>query len=498
MAVLPSGVRLDWYHEQSWLKVEGMISPRNSLRRLLMLIVWSGLFSPVFATAGDAVRLEIKGAIGPATADYIAKGIAHAQDQNATLIVLEMDTPGGLDSAMRAIIKDILASPIPVVTYVSPEGSRAASAGTYILYASHVAAMAPATNLGAATPVQIGGGGSPLPGQQPAPEDTEQTSDGNGKNEQAATDSESAEPALEGTAMERKAINDAVAYIRGLAEMRGRNADWAERAVREAASLSAEQAQAQNVIDLVAESIDELLTAIDQRSVRVNDKDMVLETADLELESFEPDWRTKLLAVITDPTVAYMLMLAGIYGLLFEGYNPGALVPGVVGAICILLALYAFQVLPVNYAGLALILLGLVLMISEAFVPSFGALGLGGVVAFVFGSIILFDHEVPGFQVARSLIISIAAVASLLLLGLLTMFARMRLRPVVTGMEEMIGSIGEAMEDFVGDGRIFVHGERWQAQTEVAIRKGDAVKVTRVDGLTLGVEPVAADQAKQN
>ncbi len=475
-----------------------MMSARNSLRRLL-LVVWSSLLIPALATAGDAVRLEIKGAIGPATADYIAKGIAYAQDQNATLIILEMDTPGGLDSAMRAIIKDILASSVPVATYVSPEGSRAASAGTYILYASHIAAMAPATNLGAATPVQIGGGGSPLPGQQPAPEGKEPAAGGDGADEEKApTDAESTAPTLEGTAMERKAINDAVAYIRGLAEMRGRNADWAESAVRDAASLSAEQAQEQNVIDLVANSIDELLAAIDQRRVRVGDEDVVIETTDLELDAFEPDWRTKLLAVITDPTVAYLLMLAGIYGLLFEGYNPGALVPGVVGAICILLALFAFQVLPVNYAGLALILLGLVLMISEAFVPSFGALGLGGVVAFVFGSIILFDHEVPGFQVARSLIISIAVVASLLLLGLLTMFARMRLRPVVTGMEEMIGSVGEAMEDFIGDGRIFVHGERWQAQTDVAIRKGDAVKVTRVDGLTLGVEPVATDLAQQN
>ncbi|NND37397.1 MAG: nodulation protein NfeD [Gammaproteobacteria bacterium] len=437
---------------------------------------------------GTAVRLEVKGAIGPATSDYVIKGIDYADEIDANLIVIEMDTPGGLDSAMRDMIKAILNSDIPVVTYVSPSGSRAASAGTYLLYASHIAAMAPATNLGAATPVQIGGGeqpsspfGTPEPKEQPKSDDAEDESPDAG---------EEAPAPLQGTAMERKAINDAVAYIRGLAELRGRNADWAEKAVREAASLSAEEALEQNVIDVVAASLDELLDAIDGRMVRVLDADEEIDSDEIEVETFEADWRTKLLATITDPNVAYLLMLAGIYGLLFEGYNPGAIVPGVVGAICLLLALFAFQVLPVNYAGLALILLGVMLIVAEAFVPSFGALGLGGVAAFVFGSIILLDTDVPGMQIARSLISGVALLASSLLLLLVYMLMRMRRRPAVSGMESMLGQLAEALEDFDEHGQVFVHGERWLANTTVPVRKGDQVRVDSIDGLHLEVSPV--------
>ncbi|MBT8444292.1 MAG: nodulation protein NfeD, partial [Gammaproteobacteria bacterium] len=402
--------------------------------------------------------------------------------------VIEMDTPGGLDSAMRDMIKAILNSDIPVVTYVSPSGSRAASAGTYLLYASHIAAMAPATNLGAATPVQIGGGeqpsspfGTPEPKEQPKSDDAE---------DESPDAVEEAPAPLQGTAMERKAINDAVAYIRGLAELRGRNADWAEKAVREAASLSAEEALEQNVIVVVAASLDELLDAIDGRMVRVLDADEEIDSDEIEVETFEADWRTKLLATITDPNVAYLLMLAGIYGLLFEGYNPGAIVPGVVGAICLLLALFAFQVLPVNYAGLALILLGVMLIVAEAFVPSFGALGLGGVAAFVFGSIILLDTDVPGMQIARSLISGVALLASSLLLLLVYMLMRMRRRPAVSGMESMLGQLAEALEDFDEHGQVFVHGERWLANTTVPVRKGDQVRVDSIDGLHLEVSPV--------
>jgi membrane-bound serine protease (ClpP class) len=438
------------------------------------------------ATSGSAVRLEIKGAIGPATSNYIVKGIEHAEATNARLVILEMDTPGGLDSAMRDIIKAIIGSSVPVATYVSPGGSRAASAGTYILYASHVAAMAPATNLGAATPVQIGGGGPPLPGQQPEPDEAPGEDD-----DDAAADAEedAADQPLSGTAMERKAINDAVAYIRGLAELRGRNADWAERAVREAESLSAEDALEQNVIDLVAESVPALLQALDGRQVKVGDEQQALETANLTVTFFEPDWRTRLLATITDPNIAYMLLLVGIYGLIFEGYNPGAIVPGVVGAICLLLALFAFQVLPVNYAGLALILLGIMLMVAEAFVPSFGALGLGGIAAFVFGSIILLDSEIPGFQISRGLIGSVAAVGGVLLLGLMMFLVRSFRRPVVSGAEQMLGTSGRAVEDFDQLGDVFVHGERWRARTTNPLQKGDRVRVTAIDGLELDVEP---------
>jgi membrane-bound serine protease (ClpP class) len=435
------------------------------------------------AATGTALRLELKGAIGPATSDYIVKGIAYAAETQANIVLIEMDTPGGLDSAMRDIIKAILNSEVPVVTYVSPSGSRAASAGTYILYASHIAAMAPATNLGAATPVQIGGQESP-----PAPGETESADDdSNADDEDSATgDTRS----TGSTAMERKSINDAVAYIRGLAELRGRNADWAEEAVRAAVSLSALSAQEANVIDIVAKTITELFQLIDGRTVKVRDGEHQISSAGLTIEYFQPDWRTELLAVITNPNIAYMLMLAGIYGLLFEGYNPGAIVPGVVGAICLLLALFAFQVLPVNYAGLALILLGVMLIIAEAFVPSFGALGLGGVAAFVFGSIILLDTDIPGMSIARSVIAGIALTASSLLLIMVYALMRMRRRPAVSGTESMLGKIAEALEDFEQTGPVFIEGERWNAESGSALRRGQKVRVTHIDGLVLTVTPV--------
>ena len=424
-----------------------------------------------------AVKLEIKGAIGPATSDYIVKGIAYADEVDAELIIIEMDTPGGLDSAMRDIIKGILNSSVPVVTYVSPSGSRAASAGTYILYASHIAAMAPATNLGAATPVQIGGGEAPAP-PTPAPDDDN------------AKEADKSEPQPAHTPMEKKAINDAVAYIRGLAELRNRNGDWAEQAVREAASLNAKEALEKNVIDVVAASVSALLDAIDGRVVKVGDSDQELVTADMTIELFEPDWRTKLLATITNPNIAYMLMLAGIYGLLFEGYNPGAIVPGVVGAICLLLALFAFQILPVNYAGLALILLGVMLIVAEAFVPSFGTLGLGGIAAFVFGSIILLDSDIPGMAIARALIGGVALTASTLLLAMGYLLMRIRRKPAVSGIESMLGTVAEALEDFDKTGTVFINGERWNARSAVTVKKGEKLQITAVDHLVLEVEPL--------
>lgn len=458
---------------------------RNALFSVLAVIV---LLAVTDARAGDtALRLEIKGAIGPATSDYIVKGIAHAGDTGAQLVIIEMDTPGGLDSAMRDMIKAILDSPVPVVTYVSPQGSRAASAGTYLLYASHVAAMAPATNIGAATPVQIGGDAKPANPFDPQPT---RPPDG-GDDQEPAGDAGVADGQ---TAMERKAVNDAVAYIRGLAELRGRNADWAERAVRSAESLSANQALEQNVIDVVAASIPELLDSIDGRTVRVRDTDRALDTTGLTIEIYEPDWRTRLLATITDPNIAYLLMLIGIYGLLFEGYNPGAIVPGVVGAICILLALFAFQVLPVNYAGLALIILGVVLIIAESLVPSFGALGFGGVAAFVFGSIILLDSDIPGLRIARPLIFGVALTASVLLLLLVYTLMKIRRRPAVSGVDGMLGRLAEALEDFEREGVVFINGERWKAHTETPVSKGDKVRITKIHGLVVEVSPAAPEQ----
>jgi membrane-bound serine protease (ClpP class) len=438
--------------------------------------------------------LRVQDAIGPATSDFIRKGIAHAGEQSAMLVVLEMDTPGGLDTAMREIIQAILASPVPVVTYVSPQGARAASAGTYILYASHVAAMAPATNLGAATPVAIG---APEPAAAPE-EEPEETSDETSSDDADSATPEPASAAPEpATTSERKAINDAVAYIRSLAERRGRNSDWAERAVRSAESLSAEAALANRVIDLIATDLPDLLRQLDGRSLAVGNETRTLATTGAAIERFEPDWRTRFLAVISNPTVAYMLMLLGIYGLIFEGYNPGAVVPGVVGAIALLLALFAFQILPVNYAGLALIVLGVILMIAEFMVPSFGALGLGGVVAFVFGSLILVDTDVPGFDVATPLILSVATAAAGLLFGTVWLAMRARKAPIVTGAEQLTRLTATALHDFANEGDVWVHSERWRARSVAPIKKGQTLKITRVDGLTLEVAPVANDNDKE-
>jgi membrane-bound serine protease (ClpP class) len=441
---------------------------------------------------GTAILLTVAGAIGPATSDYLVRGIDRARDRGAELVVIEMDTPGGLDTSMREIIQAILDSPVPVATFVYPRGARAASAGTYILYASHVAAMAPATNLGAATPVSIGGAPSETPppaGEDEAAEtaDTQEPDDESTVEEPATTPSDEApEP---GNALERKAINDAVAYIRSLAEHHDRNADWAEQAVRSAESLSAVQALEQGVVDLIAEDLDGLLEQLDGRSVEIGGDTVTLATEDLIRERIDPDWRTRLLEVISNPTVAYMLMLLGIYGLIFEGYNPGAIVPGVVGAIALLLALFSFQILPVNFAGLALILLGVILMISEFLVPSFGALGMGGIAAFVFGSLILIDTDVPGFARPTALIATIATTAALGMLALVWVAMRARQQPVVSGVEEMTGAAAEALEDFATEGVVWAHGERWNAQTSTPIKKGQPLRITKVEGLVLHVEP---------
>jgi membrane-bound serine protease (ClpP class) len=452
---------------------------------MLLVMFFAGITT---AQADEvALVLQIDSAIGPASADYIIEGIEQAEANGNALVVLQMDTPGGLDSAMRDIIKTILASRVPVATFVSPSGSRAASAGTYILYASHIAAMAPATNLGAATPVQIGGAPSlPEAPKQPAPEKPVDDENSEGSVERADDSSATAPP----DAMKAKMVNDAVAYIKGLAEMRGRNAEWAERAVREAVSLTASEALELNVIDVVANDIDDLLAQIDGRIVEVANEPVTLATAQLQAEILEPTWRTQLLMIITDPSVAYLLMLVGMYGLLLEGYNPGGFVPGIVGAICLLLALFAFQVLPVNYAGLALMLLGIMLMIAEGFAPSFGVLGLGGLAAFVFGSIILMDSDVPGFAVSQSIIGGIAIAGGLAMLGLIYMLMRARNRPVVSGAEGMLGQTAEVLEDFSGRGNVFLAGERWLAESLQPVHKGQRVRVTAIHGLVVNVEPI--------
>jgi len=461
-------------------------SPENPAqpgkKTVLLFLLWLILMSIGCLTAvsrangsGTAVVLTIKGAIGPAVADYVVRGLDKAAEANAALVILEMDTPGGFDHAMRTIISHILTSPVPVVSYVSPVGSRAASAGTYILYASHVAAMAPTTNLGAATPIRVGG----LPGM---PEDKPASPPGK--------EGEKGKPVPK-DALERKMVNDAVAYITALANRHGRNAEWAEQAVREAVSLTADEALAAGVIDLVAPNLEDLLLQLDSRKVVMEQGRVTLGTANLDITRFEPDWRTTMLAVLTDPNVAYILMLLGIYGLIYELANPGFVLPGVVGAICLLLALYTFQILPINYAGLALIFLGIVFMIAEAFTPSFGALGIGGVAAFMVGSIILMDEE--SMRISLPLIITTGIASGSFFFWLMSRLYAMRRKKVITGTELMIGSVGEAMDDFAGSGRVWVLGESWRAQCTGRVRKGQKVRVTAQDGLLLQVKPLEED-----
>jgi len=435
--------------------------------------------------------LSIDGAIGPATTDYFKRATEEAGERGAELIIVHIDTPGGLDAASRDIIQHILSSPIPIATYVYPSGARAASAGTYILYASQIAAMAPATTLGAATPVQIGGPpGTPTPGGKP--QESEKKEDKENKKDEGENEEEKKEEKpLSGTAMERKVVNDSVAFIRGLAQRHGRNADWAEKAVREAATLTASEALEMNVVDIVAKNDQDLLNQVAGRKVSLDSGEITISAgiAQLPIETYEPDWRNELLALITNPQVAYILLLIGIYGLIFEGYSPGAFVPGIVGVICLLLAFYALQVLPINYAGLALIIVGALLIVAEVFMPSFGALGIGGIIALVIGSVMLIDTDVPGMQVSRKLIGAIAGVSGLFLLTFFLAVGRSLRTPRVAADQALVGR--SAVVSDVTETEVLVHldGEIWKAQCESPLEPGQRVRVIAQHGLLLYVEP---------
>ncbi|MGJ0491265.1 NfeD family protein [Methylobacter sp.] len=423
--------------------------------------------------AATVIQLDINGAIGPAITDYISRNLDKAAEEGAICVLFRIDTPGGLDTSMRDIIKKIIASPVPVVSYVAPGGARAASAGTYILYASHVAAMAPGTNLGAATPVQMLGS-----------DDFDDE-----KEDKDAKDTKKEEPGISNP-MTAKAVNDAVAYIRGLAHMRGRNADWAEQAVRAAASIPAEEALAKRVIDLVAADQADLLKQLHGRKINVLGQERILLTEGAVIRKIDLDWRGELLSVITNPNIAYLLMLIGIYGLIFEFSSPGAIVPGTIGGICLLLALFAFQLLPINYAGMALILLGIALMVAEAFVPSVGILGFGGLLAFIVGSVILIDTDQPGFGINPAIIGAVALSSAAFFILALGLLFKSRQAPVVSGREELIGATGVALEDFTDRGMVRIHSEIWQARSDSPISKKQRVTVTGLDGLTLLISPI--------
>jgi membrane-bound serine protease (ClpP class) len=460
-------------------RVDACLS-RCAARALFAAMVALPLLASDVVAAPRAVVLEIDGAIGPAVADYVVRELREIGQPDTRLVILRMNTPGGLDTSMRVIIRAILSSPVPVAAYVAPSGARAASAGTYITYASAIAAMAPGTNLGAATPIQMGRvprlpGGAP---EQPAGQKSkEKGSEGN---------TSPAEPADTET---RKAVNDAVAYIRGLAELNDRNADWAAEAVRTAVSLPASEALKLHVIDVIADDVPDLLRKIDGRTVKVAGKPERLATAGLDVVTAAADWRTELLAVITDPNVAFILMLIGVYGLIFEFLNPGAVAPGLIGSISLLVALYALNLLPINYAGAALVLLGIGLMVAEAHIGSFGVIGVGGIVAFVIGAIMMFPSGAPGFTLSLSVVGAATVATAALFLLVLTMLLRSRRRPVVTGKEGLLGAEGETVAWDGDEGRVRVNGEIWRARAHRPLQPGARIKVINREGLVLVVEP---------
>ena len=429
------------------------------MKHLLFLLFIMVL--PLFSATSTIVKLNVKGAVGPATSNYLKDGISFATSQNAQIIVIELDTPGGLSTSMREMIQEILNSPIPIVTYVSPKGARAASAGTYLLYASHIAAMAPGTNLGAATPINL----------MPSPKISDSNSSGI-------------------STLEKKVINDSAAYIKSLAELNDRNASWAQEAVREAKSISAEDALKFGVIDLMARDTKELLIKLDGRVVNVSDQNVTLKTEGAIMHNFEPDWKTRFLSIITNPNIAYIFLLIAIYGVFFELMNPGAIIPGVIGLISGIVASYSLNMIPFNYAGLLLIVLGISFMVAEVFISGFGILGIGGVVAFGFGSLLLFDTDALGSDISLSLIIAFSLVSLAFFILVMRFFVKSRSKKVVTGAEEMLRAAAEVIESNESGYLVRCHGETWSARSKEKLTVGQRVQVVELSGLILKIKAI--------
>jgi membrane-bound serine protease (ClpP class) len=456
-------------------KRERPVGPQRLLLAFCLCVIGFGIgFTSTGSAAdgsGEVWVVDLDGALGPATGDLLIRSIDAAAAASAKAIIIRMDTPGGLDKAMRDVIQKILSAEIPVVTFVSPDGARAASAGTYIATASHIAAMAPATNIGSSTPVTIG---APTPAM-PGAEDSER------------------EAAAPQDAMMRKIVNDAVAYLQSLAELRGRNIEWAETTVRDGANLRASEALANNVIDLISADLDSLMQDIDGIEVEISGRVVVLETADAALHFVETDWRHDLLKVVTDPTIAYGLLIFGIYGLILEFYNPGMVAPAVVGIVCLLLGAYGLQMLPINYAGLALIIVGIVMMVMELFTPTMGILGIAGIAAFVFGSVILMDTQAPGFTLPLAVIGAFTVSTAALVMLAIGAAISARGRSVRTGREAMVGAPAQALEEFQESGHVRAFGEIWQARSNVPVASGEHLEVIAIDELTLVVKPQEED-----
>lgn len=458
------------------------------MRRILIFLCALMLAALLVSIGGSAqtserpvvVKVQLRNeAITPVTARFIIRAIRHAEEQRATALVIMLDTPGGLVDSTREVVGAILQSRVPVVIYVAPAGARAASAGVFITLAGHVAAMAPGTTIGAAHPVQIGG----LPGSPPQQPERQTEEKKDGETQPRTT-----------TPMEDKIVNDTVAWARAMAELRGRNADWAARAVRESISAPASEALKENAVDLIAEDVNDLLGKIEGREISLIDSRLNLRVAGADVRAYEMWWGERVLALLANPTIAFLLLIFGFYGILFELYTPGWGVGGTVGVICLVLGFFALSVLPINYVGLALIAIALTMFVAEAFVPSYGFLTLGGVICLILGGFMLVDSPAGFMRISLWTLVPVALATAAITVFLVGSIVKSHRAPVRTGSEAMVHAEATADEDFVGDGsryrgRVETHGELWSAVSDMPVRAGDALQVARRDGLTLHVQP---------